>query len=1502
MKLEDWIEENRISAKYLQDNVIEVDGFGQLIILEHKDGLVFSEEFNFILSDDEMDLLDSTPSIQYFLFLFGKKWYYSNIEEISLRLFRYLGNSNVELKLEDFPFLGIHGKYEVLNGSKDYMDWCKKAKFLGYSSLGICEKNTLGGTLHFQNACKSNKIKSILGETVTVLRGEDIMYDIKLYAINKWGWRNLLNINKIINVDNLGSHISEGDLFRYSSDLVCILTHYTPLSDELIIKYNEEFEEVFYQLDSVEWKSNDRDLKYLEKLNDYFKNFIQFLPPILINDAYYLDKSDSITKILLNKIQKGSSLEQSDDQYMKSIDDNYMSLSDLFSNEEEFEKIFNTAIENAILVGQKCDFKIDTGKFYIPKYEMSEEQKKEFETNNDLFFYLVQVGFESKISGRVGDREREYMERIEFEIDIINQGGFIDYFLITWEMCEFADKNNIFRNLGRGSAAGSLVLYLLGVTKIDPIKYNLYFERFLNPSRILEGMPDIDSDYESEGRELVKQYLVNKYGVASTCYVGTYGVLKVKSLIKDVAKIHGIPFHKINYITSTLPKKVADELKDVSDLFKYSSTTPPLKEFIQNNGKLINNLDGALGAIRSRGVHAAATMIFPKEIDGVRVNIWDLIPVRLDNNIMVSEIDGAQLDKMGFLKNDILGLEQLDKVKKIFGLIKKNHNIDLVMEEIPLDDKLTYWYFQNGYMMDVFQFNGDGMSGYLKELVPDNIEDLIATNALYRPGTMDTGGHKKYIEIKHGRKEPEYLFKMEEVTNNTFGILCIAENSLVLTNRGQEKIQNVKIGDLVLTENGEYNKVTNVINNEIRDTIKLRTSFGEELICTPDHKVLTQDGWKRVADLSKKDLIKSFWVEEERFEYGNVRDWILGIFLANGNSGGSPSIACSSKEFAYILADIISKEFELENCRVYFHTRTWHVSLGHKSGYINPFNSFLKELGLFKKTGKNKFLPKNYTLSTLIGFIEGDGCLFNNTIRLTNKQLAYEIYKGFQAYRINSSYYQQFEGKTEVYTTVFNDDQRRIKYIIKNFDRKFKKVYVPRKYILPYKDFFTKNNISIQHFSNKAIKNRPLISREIVKRLNITIEHETWAKVLSIKTNKKTQVYDLSIDKVHSFVVGGLVVHNCYQEQVLKIVQTSAGFSLAEADIIRRAIGKKNMDLMQSYKDQFISGCIKNGAPKGEPEQLWALIVTFANYSFNRSHSACYAILGYITAYLKANYPVEFYTTAFQFADDKIVPKIVSEIHKIGEIKVLPPDINNSTFEIVGDHKKKKIYWSLRKIKYCGNVAVKNILEERNVGGQFFSFEEFFERSRGKKINKKALLNMILAGCFDQIENIKHPSDRLKIVRKFRDIMKIDLPPEFSDPIAKHDYYWSKLAKSLTGFGYIDFKQISDKSSLSNLTKFYIEEDDLFSEDSDKKYALVCGQIIEIKERKSKNGPFCQIQMSMNYNSIYCTIWNDKYVEFWDQLKDSVSKVIVIYGQIKMDNWKKQNVLMSIDKTKIEVI
>jgi DNA polymerase-3 subunit alpha len=489
VSLEDWIKENRLDVDFIDYDLFYLDKILYKVIYPKTveiDGtereLLVDRNFEFYYTSEEIEFIRDN-NIQKVVFQFGSHYYYCDPFEPKFDLFKHIGKCSDELTF-DFPFLGIHGGYELGNGSKDYPEWCKKAKFLGYKTLAICEENTLGGTLSFQGTCEENDIKPIIGETVTVLENET-RYSIKLYVINDRGWDNLLKISNYINCNGdtiIDKVIPFEELKKYVRGLVCVLTPETVLTDVLLKKYSA-FEHLYYQLDFTEWSSNDRDTKWLENIKDYFENYKSKIRPILIQDAYYLDASDHEVKKILNKIVGVGFKPQSSDQWFKSGEEIYTQMSSLFKSEDDRQyEIFYEALDNAKSVGELCTFKIRTGNLFLPKYIMTEEEEAKYATTEDLFYDLIEKGFEKYIIGKVPD-ESIYYERLETELETINKGGFQDYFLILADVLRHCREQGALIGLGRGSAAGALLSYVTNLTGVDPVKYGLLFERFLNDGR-----------------------------------------------------------------------------------------------------------------------------------------------------------------------------------------------------------------------------------------------------------------------------------------------------------------------------------------------------------------------------------------------------------------------------------------------------------------------------------------------------------------------------------------------------------------------------------------------------------------------------------------------------------------------------------------------------------------------------------------------------------------------------------------------------------------------------------------------------------------------------------------------------------------------------------------------------------------------------------------------------------------------------------------------------------
>ncbi|MFW6273029.1 MAG: DNA polymerase III subunit alpha, partial [bacterium] len=315
------------------------------------------------------------------------------------------------------------------------------------------------------------------------------------------------------------------------------------------------------------------------------------------------------------------------------------------------------------------------------------------------------------------------------------------------------------------------VSYCMGLIQIDPLEFDLLFERFLNKGRIVKSLPDIDSDTPGEKRHLVKEFIEEKYGHDQVCSVGTYTALQLRAAIKDVSRVYNIDFGEVNIATSYLD--IGD--KTIEDLFKKACKIKPLKSFINKHPEVIHDIQLVLGQPKAKSIHACAMMIFPKT-----KTMYHWAPVREQDGIIVSEWEGGELDSAGFLKQDILGIKQLDKYQSIINSIKEKENKDIDIYNIPLNDEKVYEYFQKGWNGDVFHFGSKGLTGYCKELKPENIEDLIAAISLYRPGAMENNFHNEYILRKEGKREVEYFVGTENILDKTYAVFCYQEQIMKL--------------------------------------------------------------------------------------------------------------------------------------------------------------------------------------------------------------------------------------------------------------------------------------------------------------------------------------------------------------------------------------------------------------------------------------------------------------------------------------------------------------------------------------------------------------------------------------------------------------------------------------------------------------------------------------------------------------------------------------------------
>jgi DNA polymerase-3 subunit alpha len=531
MSLKKWCTEHNLPFQVVEEKRVYQIGGKHMLHVKPKKGKsnrlhpnsqysLFDEKMHFLFGSTDYDyLMEYAPLeegsegfvLDAVVFAWGGFYYYTNVDwkrleksgdfKADFNPLLYLGESTSKVD-KSFHYLGVHTGAEVLNGSGKPKDWVKKAKFMGNPSLGICDRNSLAGTISFQVACLEQSIKPILGMEIVVdyrIDKTEATYPIKLYVQNHVGWINLLRLNKILKVDRADTNVTIKHLFDHSEGLVAVLPPESVVNDtylssekvnKIIALHKKMFPgRLFYQLDFVEFSGAESDNNHLSSLRHYFRNIFPRVLPILIPDSYYLEKEYAPLKDFLNKVARKS--------YPKSSDQHYKSLSEIiaaikpfidpkmrYAKGASFSQIFKLSIKNTGVLSDMCNYTISTGQHKLPKYE---NKHGDFVDSVAFFKSKIIEGLKQRIKDGLVDKSRlpEYKARIKTEFDLISKAGFSDYFLIIWDQMNWCREQGIRYGVSRGSVGGCLLAYLLGIIDIDPIKYDLLFERFLNPTRAL---------------------------------------------------------------------------------------------------------------------------------------------------------------------------------------------------------------------------------------------------------------------------------------------------------------------------------------------------------------------------------------------------------------------------------------------------------------------------------------------------------------------------------------------------------------------------------------------------------------------------------------------------------------------------------------------------------------------------------------------------------------------------------------------------------------------------------------------------------------------------------------------------------------------------------------------------------------------------------------------------------------------------------------------------------
>ncbi|SFP57936.1 DNA polymerase III subunit alpha [Parafilimonas terrae] len=793
-----------------------------------------------------------------------------------------------------FSHLHVHTQYSLLDGAASISDLYKKAGKLGMPALAITDHGNMFGVFEFvKQAWNNTKVvgkdangKDVIEPVVKPIVGcefyvvadrhrktfskeqKDERYHQVLLAKNKQGYANLVKLTSLGFIEGMYSKYPRVDkelVEKYHEGLIattCCIGAYVP---QTILHDGEEAAEKEFKWwldlfgDDYYIELQRHNIKEQEVVNNTLLKFSKKynVPVIATNDSHYTDRDDFNAHDILLCINTGEKQSTpgfddfvNDELQIKNRRFKFPNDQFYFKTQDEMAQLFKDvpqSLDNTQAIVDKVEVLNLKKDILLPAFPIPKEFQTTDDSNLNQWNYLHHLTYEGARQ-RYSEITEEVRERLDFELFTIKTMGFAGYFLIVSDFIKAGREKGVFIGPGRGSAAGSVVAFCIGITNIDPIKYNLLFERFLNPDR--KSMPDIDTDFDDEGRQTVINYVVEKYGKNQVAQIITYGTMAAKMSIKDVARVMDLPLAESNALAKMVPDRPGTDLgrvltapltskeakegeKSIEDKEGYGAeeleNIKRLREIYKGDdirGQVLREAERLEGSVRNTGIHAAGIIIAPKDLT-------ELIPVATakDSDLWVTQIEGSVIEESGVIKMDFLGLKTLSILKTALELIKQNHNIKINLDDIPLDDEKTFLLYQRGETNATFQFESPGMQKYLRELKPDKFADLIAMNALYRPGPI--AYIPNYVARKHGREEIVYdIADMEEYLSETYGITVYQEQVMLLSQK------------LAGFTKGDADVLRKAMGKKDRKTLdKMKGKFMEGAVAKGHDKTILEKVW-----------------------------------------------------------------------------------------------------------------------------------------------------------------------------------------------------------------------------------------------------------------------------------------------------------------------------------------------------------------------------------------------------------------------------------------------------------------------------------------------------------------------------------------------------------------------------------------------------------------------------------------------------------------------------------
>ncbi|HET6347945.1 MAG TPA: DNA polymerase III subunit alpha [Candidatus Krumholzibacteria bacterium] len=674
-----------------------------------------------------------------------------------------------------FVHLHAHSEYSLLDGSIKVVDLVRRAKELDMPAVALTDHGNMHGAIHFYRAAKKAGIRPVIGMEAYITRGsrhdrgrkkgEPSHTDhLILLARNLEGYHNLIKLSSLaylegfyykprIDFELLAGHA--GGLIGTTACLRGTVAQ-AALGDglepacECALRYRDIFGGGNFYVEM-----QDHGLEPQKALNEIYRQLARKtgLPLTVSNDVHYLGKDDAEAHEVLLCLQTGSDID--DPKRFR-----FTTTELFFKTPEEMQALFPNdiaALENTLAIAERCDVQMKEGTLHLPRFPLPDG----FASNSDYLRHLAYEG--AKI--RYGEITERIRDRIEFELSVIAKMGFDGYFLIVRDIVDYARRSHIPVGPGRGSAAGSLVTYSIGITDVDPLAHDLLFERMLNPERV--SMPDIDIDFCFERRDEVIRYVIDRYGQDNVCQIITFGTMAARAVVKDVGRVLKVPFDEVDRITKLIPGTPGTSLGDSIE------KNAELKTLVENGDgyrRLVKLSLTLEGIARHASTHAAGVVITPTPL----VNHVPLYKSSRDE--ITTQYDMKSIDAIGLLKIDVLGLRTLTVIDKALRMVEENHGRALAAGDLPMEDEKAYELLRAGKTVGVFQLESSGMRELLKSLKPTGFHDIVAVNALYRPGPLGSGMDKQYVDCKHGKSEIVYEHPLlEPILRDTYGVILYQE-------------------------------------------------------------------------------------------------------------------------------------------------------------------------------------------------------------------------------------------------------------------------------------------------------------------------------------------------------------------------------------------------------------------------------------------------------------------------------------------------------------------------------------------------------------------------------------------------------------------------------------------------------------------------------------------------------------------------------------------------------